>query len=31
MPGEIGIRRYGVGGGDVDPAGLKLEFRIEGQ
>ena len=30
MPGEIAARRYCFGCGDLNPAGLKLEFRFEG-
>jgi acyl-coenzyme A thioesterase PaaI-like protein len=30
MPGEIDTRRYCFGCGDLNPAGLKLEFRFEG-
>jgi acyl-coenzyme A thioesterase PaaI-like protein len=30
MPGEIGPRRYCFGCGDLNPSGLKLEFRFEG-
>jgi len=30
MPEEIAARRYCFGCGDLNPAGLKLEFRFEG-
>ena len=30
MPGEIAARRYCFGCGDLNPAGLKLKFRFEG-
>ena len=30
MAGEIAARRYCFGCGDLNPAGLKLEFRFEG-
>jgi acyl-coenzyme A thioesterase PaaI-like protein len=30
LPGEIAARRYCFGCGDLNPAGLKLEFRFEG-
>jgi acyl-coenzyme A thioesterase PaaI-like protein len=30
MPGEIAARRYCFGCGDLNSAGLKLEFRFEG-
>jgi acyl-coenzyme A thioesterase PaaI-like protein len=30
MPGEIAARRYCFGCGDLNPAGLKLQFRFEG-
>ena len=30
MPGEIDARRYCFGCGDLNPVGLKLEFRFEG-
>jgi len=30
MPGGIAARRYCFGCGDLNPAGLKLEFRFEG-
>lgn len=31
MAGEIAARRYCFGCGDLNPAGLKLEFRFEGK
>ncbi len=30
MPGEIAARRYCFGCGDLNPAGLQLKFRFEG-
>jgi acyl-coenzyme A thioesterase PaaI-like protein len=30
LPGEIAARRYCFGCGDLNPAGLKLKFRFEG-
>ena len=30
MPGEINPRRLCFGCGDLNPCGLKLDFRVEG-